>query len=226
MEGMAVPSSSDQNSGALTRSDQAATRVSLLLRLTQGPGIDEPAWQEFVRHYEPLLHGWCRRWALQEADAQDVTQQVLLQLARKLAHFKYDPALSFRAWLRTLAHHAWRDFVEAQRRPGRGSGNSEVLEFLASVEARDDFCATLEQQADREVLALAMDRVQLRVEPGTWLAFSLTALEGIPPVEVARRLGKRVATVYVARSKVQKLLHEETQRLLDVPGGASAAGVP
>ena len=60
-----------------------STRTSLLLRLRQAPP-DQEAWAEFVDRYGPQIHGWCRRWGLQEADAQDVTQTVLLRLASKL----------------------------------------------------------------------------------------------------------------------------------------------
>ena len=53
-------------------------------------------------YYAPAIYRWCVRRGLQDTDAQDVTQQVLLQLATKLPAFTYDPARSFRAWLRTL----------------------------------------------------------------------------------------------------------------------------
>ena len=59
------------------------TRTSLLLRLRQAPP-DQDAWAEFVDRYGRQIHAWCRRWGLQEADAQDVTQTVLLRLASKL----------------------------------------------------------------------------------------------------------------------------------------------
>ena len=81
------------------------TRASLLLRLRQAPP-DQEAWAEFVDRYGPQILAWCRRWGLQETDAQDVTQTVLLQLASKLRTFTYDPAQRFRGWLKTLTHHA------------------------------------------------------------------------------------------------------------------------
>jgi RNA polymerase sigma-70 factor (ECF subfamily) len=191
-----------------------ATRVTLLARLARPGPLDEGAWHEFVELYGPLLYKWCRRWQLQDADARDVTQQVLLKLARKLAEFRYNPALSFRAWLRTLTHHAWRDLVTSQRRPGRGTGDSRVRDLLATVEAREDFVRRMEQAEDRELLDLAIARVKERVEPATWEAFALTAFEGVPAAVAAERLQKRVATVYVARSKVQRMLQEEMQVLL------------
>jgi RNA polymerase sigma-70 factor (ECF subfamily) len=130
-----------------------------------------------------------------------------------MADFVYDPSRSFRAWLRTLAHHAWQDFVEAQQRAPPGSGDSGVRSVLEGVEARDDLLRHLEEEFDLELLEEAMAVVCRRVEQGTWEAFRLTALEGVPAAEVARRLNKRIATVYVARSKVQRMLQEEVERL-------------
>src|SRR5262245_4921659 len=191
---------------------QTSTRVSLLLRLA-GPGpVDQAAWHEFVEHYGPMIYKWCRRWSLQEADARDVTQQVLLKLARKMTTFTYDACGSFRAWLRTLTHHAWRDFVGDRQRPGQGSGGTEVLARLGTVEAREDLLRRLEEEFDLEVLEEAVGRVRQRVEPATWEAFRLTAVESVPAVEVARLLNKKVATVYVARSKVQRMLQEGGNR--------------
>jgi RNA polymerase sigma-70 factor (ECF subfamily) len=192
---------------------QTQTRISLLARLAQPGPVDQTAWREFVEHYGPMIFKWCRRWNLQEADARDVTQQVLLKLALKMNTFTYDADRSFRAWLRTLTHHAWRDFVSDQQRPGKGSGDAGVLASLTTVEAREDLLRRLEEEFDLEVLEEAISRVRQRVEPSTWEAFRLTAVEAVPAVEVARRLNKKVATIYVARSKVQRMLQEEVQQL-------------
>ena len=48
-----------------------------------------------------------------------------------------------------------------------------------------------------------------RVEPATWDAFRMTAVDGLPAAQVARTLGKQVATVYVARQNVQRMLQAE-----------------
>jgi RNA polymerase sigma-70 factor (ECF subfamily) len=188
------------------------TSPSLLGRLGRLP-TDQAAWADFARRYGRQIYGWCRRWQLQEADAQDVTQEVLLKLARKMATFAYDPARSFRAWLKTVTHHAWRDFVEGRRRVvGCGAGD-EVLEVLQTVEARDRLADHLDGEYTRELLDEAMARVRLRVRPHTWEAFRLLAFEGLSGAEAAGRLGMKVATVFVARSKVQKMVQEEVRRL-------------
>jgi RNA polymerase sigma-70 factor (ECF subfamily) len=184
------------------------TRVSLLARLRQAPN-DQSAWSEFVDRYGPKIYAWCRRWGLQEADARDVTQMVLVQLAAKLRGFVYDPAKSFRAWLKTLTRHAWSDFLADRRRAGAGSGDSQVVELLQTVQAGDDLETRLSEAFDLELLALATARVRERVEPRTWQAFQLTAVEGLSGAEAAHRLGMQVAAVFKAKSNVQKRLQEE-----------------
>jgi RNA polymerase sigma-70 factor (ECF subfamily) len=188
------------------------TRITLLGRLRRDP-MNQEAWGEFVEHYGAKIYGWCLKWDLQEADAQDVTQNVLVKLAQKMREFTYDPSRSFRAWLRTLAQHACSDFRESRRRPGLGSGDSGVGRILDSLEARQDLLRHLEQEFDRELLDEAMRRVRLRVAPQTWRAFELTALEGLAGAEAAARIPMQVAQVFVAKRRVQNMLREEVARL-------------
>jgi RNA polymerase sigma-70 factor (ECF subfamily) len=189
----------------------ASTSTSLLARLRQ-PTPDQGAWAEFVRRHGQQIYRWCRGWGLQEADAEDVTQAVLVKLADKLRTFCYDRSRSFRAYLKTLTHYAWCDFLEGRKRNCPGSGDSDVLQALQTVEARDDLIGRLDREFDRELLEEATERVRQRIEPHTWEAFRLTALEGLSGAEAAAQLGLKVATVFKAKSKVQKMLQEEISR--------------
>jgi RNA polymerase sigma-70 factor (ECF subfamily) len=190
----------------------ASTSVTLLGRLRSNPN-DRQAWSDFVQRYGRIIYGWCRHWGLQEADAEDVTQNVLLRLAEKMPLFVYDPARSFRAWLKTLTHHAWSDFVGSRQRRALGSGDTQMLEVLQTIEARNDLEKQLDEAFDRELLEEAMARVQQRVAPQTWEAFRLTALEGLSGAEAAARIPMQVAQVFVARRRVQKMLQEEVSKL-------------
>jgi RNA polymerase sigma-70 factor (ECF subfamily) len=188
------------------------TRVTLLARLRQDP-TDQAAWDVFVDHYGRHIYRWCRQWKLQDADAEDVTQDILMRLAQKMRVFTYDPSRSFRGWLKTLAHHAWRDFVDGARRPQAAAGDRQVWELIQTLEAREDLIGKLQEAFDHELLEVAKLRVRLRVAPHTWEAFRLVALEGLPVAKAAVAVGMQVAMVYVAKSKVQKMLREEIQKL-------------
>jgi RNA polymerase sigma factor (sigma-70 family) len=188
------------------------TSPTLLGRLRLSP-TDEAAWAEFVDRYGGAIYGWCRRWKLQDADARDVTQAVLVRLAVKMRTFTYDRSLSFRGWLRTLTQHAWSDFVAGRRNAHLETGGGAILGRLESIQARDDLLARLEEEFDQELLTKASARVRARVEPRTWEAFRLTAIELLPGAEAAGRLGMKVTAVFQARSKVQKMLRDEIREL-------------
>ena len=188
-----------------------STRATLLTQLRQEP-FDQAGWDEFVEHYGRHIYRWCRNWKLQDADAEDVTQTILVKLTQKLGAFSYDPSRSFRGWLKTVAHHTWRDFVDS-RSDRAVSGDSRIRELMLTLEAREDLIRGLEEAFDHELLEAAKVRVRLRVAPHTWEAFRLVALEGLPVAEVAATVHMQVAMVYVAKSKVQKMLQEEIQKL-------------
>jgi RNA polymerase sigma-70 factor (ECF subfamily) len=193
-------------------SSSTATSPTLLGRLRSLPN-DQAAWHEFVDRYGPRVFAWCRHWNLSAEDAEDVTQNVLLRLAKQLRTFVYDPSASFRGWLRTLTQHALADFLAHGRKPDRASGSDEVWDVLNTVEARTTLVERLEVEFDQEVFAEATARVQLRVQPHNWQAFQLTTQEGLSGAEVAERLELNVTAVFKAKSRVIELLQQEIQRL-------------
>jgi RNA polymerase sigma-70 factor (ECF subfamily) len=196
----------------MVESTGRSTRVSILIALRNDPR-DPSAWSVFVDRYGPQIHAWCLRWKLQEADAQDVTQMVLVRLVRHLPEFAYDPSRSFRGWLRTLTAHSWSDFIRDQVRGVRGAADTVVFDMLNTLEARVDLVRHMEETYDQELLELAKAEVQERVEPHTWEVFRLTAIDGVAIADVAARLGMRVATVYRARHVVQTMLRETVAAL-------------
>ncbi len=111
---------------------QMSTRISLLIRLRQEP-VDEGAWDEFVRRYGGLILAWCQQWGLQAADADDVSQNVLLKLADHLRSFMYDPSRRFRGFLRTMAYNACKDYLDSRRRVVAASSDPGVHAVLGSV---------------------------------------------------------------------------------------------
>src|SRR5262249_37322593 len=100
-----------------------------------------------------------------------------------------------------------------RRRVPVGAGDPSTSDRMLTLEAREDLVQRLDKAFDFELLELAKERVRLRVAPHTWDAFRLTALEGVSVNEVAATVSLQVAMVYVAKSKVQKMLQEEIGKL-------------
>jgi RNA polymerase sigma factor (sigma-70 family) len=184
------------------------TSLSLLETLRLSPKNAE-AWERFVWRYRPMIYGWCREWGLQGADAEDVTQDVLAKLTEKLGQFRYDPSRCFRAWLKTITQHAWSDAIAGRY---RGS-DARIVERLESLEARADLRRRFEETFDRELMEMAIAKIQTRVTTSTWEAFRLTALDGLSGAEAAHQLNSSVASIFVSKHRVQKLLKEEIRRL-------------
>ncbi len=187
------------------------TSSTLLGRLRNS--ADSAAWAEFVDRYGPKIYGWCLKWRLQEADAQDVTQEVLIRLVQVLQSYRYNREKSFRGWLYRVTHNLLCDMAKERKRAGRGVGGGGMDAALADIEAREDLVRHLEEEFDQELYQLAMQRVQLRVKPSTWRAFSLLAIECLDPKEVAQKLKMKYGTVIVNHGRVKRLLQEEIAKL-------------
>lgn len=188
--------------------DPPSTRVTLLARLATGN--DAEAWKIFVDLYAPLVYNFCRSRGLQDADAQDVTQQVLTSVHRFIERFNYDPARGrFRDWLGVVTLHAIR---RHQRRRGRaqarGGGELSAIELANSAVDPgwiDEFNDYLFHKA--------VERIRPEVESEVWRAFEWTWLENMPPREAAARLGRPVGWVYKARYRVVQRLRKELEFL-------------
>jgi RNA polymerase sigma-70 factor (ECF subfamily) len=185
------------------------TPVSLLEQLRQP--ADEAAWRRFVHLYTPLLYSWARRVNLQDQDASDLVQDVLIVLVRKLPEFQYDKRKKFRAWLRTVLLNKWRD---SRKKSALRAKRAEEAGFpeLADPYQTDG----LEEAEYRQYLASrALRLMQAEFETSTWKAFWEYLVEGRPAAEVARRLGITVNAVYLAKCRVLRRLREELAGLLD-----------
>ena len=147
---------------------------------------------------------------VQPSDADDVAQQVLFKLLTAMKTYRRDSTGSFRGWLKTVTRNAWIDFV---RRPRICQVPDWIASIADSFDALDDLEHRMEQAFDRELLELAMRRVQPRVKASVWEAFRLTSMENLSGVEASRRMGIPVSTIFVARHRVMKLLEEEVRGL-------------
>src|SRR5258708_37840493 len=131
-----------------------------LLRRLRDPA-DREAWATFAENYGRRIYTWCRRWQMQEADAEDLTQGLLVKIPVKMRSFHYDPkAGSFRAWLKTVVRHALSDFVRSQQKLGKTS-----YAPLESIEAEQDLMKELDDRFERELLDEPMPPTALPSSP-------------------------------------------------------------
>jgi RNA polymerase sigma-70 factor (ECF subfamily) len=191
-----------------------ATRASLLVRIRDAG--DAAAWGEFVEIYAPLVYGFARRRGLQDADAADVTQDVLRAVSGAVGRLRYDPRRgSFRSWLFTVARSKLNDFHAERRRHPLGGGDSAIQARLEEQPACDEEAAEWDREYETRLLLWAADRVRGQFQDATWRAFWQTAVEGKKPADVAESLGLSVGAVYIAKSRVVARLRDEIEQLPD-----------
>lgn len=183
------------------------TRPSLLVRIRDAG--DAEAWSQFVRLYAPLIYRFARCKHLQDADAADLTQEVLRSVSGGAGGLNYDPQRgSFRSWLFTLAHRRLCDFARARKTGTIGSGQSEVQALLQDQPAPTDE-SLWDQEYERHLFHAAAEAVKPGFHDSTWQAFWQTAVEGKNGKDVARELGLTVAAVYLAKSRVMARLKQQ-----------------
>jgi RNA polymerase sigma factor (sigma-70 family) len=187
-------------------SDYPETRASLIVRLQAD--ADQAAWTEFVEIYRPVIFRLARRRGLQDADADDLAQQVLADVARAVRRWRPDAGRGrFRAWLSRIARNRIINAL-TRRAPDRAAGGPD--DALAGRTARDALSSELlRMEYRREVLQWAARQIRGEFRPDTWQAFWQTAVEGRPLAAVAAELGKGMGALYTARGRVMQRLREK-----------------
>ena len=187
------------------------TRASLLVRIQEA--TDHEAWCCFVNAYGPVVYQYARRQGLQDADAADVTQDVLQRLAQAMSEAKFDKSRgSFRGWLFTIARNRVRSWQTAAGHNAKGTGDTNFQQFLEQFPASQEESQAWDIEYERHLLFEAARQVRSSFTPTTWDAFWQTAVEGKNVKEVAQALGISVGAVYVAKSRVLARIRAELER--------------
>ena len=193
------------------------TRESLIVQVKDPSNRD--AWNQFVDIYRPVIHRIAVARGLQDADAQDLTQQVLMAVAASIGRWeKTGESTRFRHWLRRVARNAIINAV-SRRPPDQATGTSSIQDLLEECPERQsetDSLIALEYR--RELYMRAAAFVRTDVDAETWRAFEMTVLEGSSNAAAAQKLEKSIGTIYASRSRVMKRLRaavteiEESQK--------------
>ena len=196
------------------------TRASLLERLKDLG--DQTSWNEFYQTYRELIYSVARKAGLNETEADEVVQDTVISVAKKMPGFRYDPAKdSFKGWLLTVTRWWILDRLQKQK------ANQSLLTLPATQE-EGTRTATVERVADpagfdlagiwneeweKNLLRAALARIKRQVHPQHYAIYHLHVILGKPAREVAQALGVNAAQVYLAKHRVGRLLKKEIRRL-------------
>ncbi len=182
------------------------TSVSWLGRLAASPTAAD--WQRLVDAYGPLLAAWAGRAGVPAADRDDLVQEVLVVVVRRVGEFEHRGPGAFRAWLRCIVANHVRALFRARR----------VAAWVDLDQlGRDD--TTLARAWDREhdeyLAARAVRLVQGDFAPATWLAFHRQVVGGRSAGEAAAEAGLSLNAAILAKSRVLKRLQAELCGLVE-----------
>ncbi len=173
------------------------TRISLIQRLHDGR--DTAAWIEFCAIYERAIHRIALKYGLQDADAREVSQEVLLTISRRIQAFDVEGKGRFRAWLSAVARNATIDLLRKNRRFSTAVG--ELPLSLEQIACEQDESQLFDLETRKEQFRWAAEQVRQSVAETTWRAFWETAVKGHAGEAVAEQLGLSLGAVYVARCR-------------------------
>lgn len=183
------------------------TRRSLLRRVRDLD--DHDAWDQFYELYAPLLYRFARR-QLSAADAEEVRDQCLELLARKMPEFRYDPAAGrFKGWLYKVARSK---IVDLHRRGRDWTAKSEELQAL--VDDSPTPIQVWEEQWRQEHLKYCLERARSFVPERSFVAFNMLMDDKSVP-EVCAALSMNSNQVYKAKMAVL----QRVRRILKTVGG-------
>jgi RNA polymerase sigma-70 factor (ECF subfamily) len=177
------------------------TRYSLLARLADAD--DGAAWRSFETIYQPAIYRYARSRSLQEADALEVVQEVMLAVHRAMDGWRPSNRVgSFRAWLAEAARRITLQVLRQRDKRDRGAGGDARHGALAEVAAPSATAVTEVEDEQRWLFFCAAASVEQEVQPTTWRAFWLAAVDGLSAAAVARELDMTVGNVYSAKCRV------------------------
>ena len=167
------------------------------------------AWAEFLGIYQPVVYRMARRRGLQDADAQDVVQQVFASIARSIDTWTGGADRPpFRAWLTTVARNAITNALT--RRPrDRAAGSTSVVQRLNEVPVPEETISEIIREAQREIVHWAAKQIRPEFTEQTWNIFWKTSIDGVAIEDVAALTGRSVGAIYVARHRVLTRLKEK-----------------
>jgi RNA polymerase sigma-70 factor (ECF subfamily) len=196
-----------------------ATRRSLLSRLKESNA--QESWREFFDTYWRLIYTTAFNAGLTDSEAQEVVQETVLTVVRKIKTFRYDPSVgSFKGWLLTTVR--WRigdQFRKRQqqidssgaRRATEASGTA-TLERIADPGAIN-LDAVWEEEWQRTLFAAALSRVKRQANARHYQMFDLHAVKHWSVDKVAQTLGVSAGQVRLAKHRITALMRREVARL-------------
>lgn len=194
----------------MSLTDPPKTRVSLILRLQNRD--DGVAWSEFLEIYQPVIFRTARRKGLQDADAFDLTQEVLSRVANAVSTWNPDPQKgTFRAWLGTITRNMVVEFFRKNQKLPQ-TGDQSAIQHLLNQQSVGPDSNIFDLEYEKAVFQWAAEKIRTRFDDRSWDAFWQTAVLNRAVRDVALELEMTAGAIYIARCRILKCLREAVSK--------------
>ncbi len=196
---------------ASSGANEPASLTSLLSDLARDHK-DPNAWRLLYGSYWEMIRGICKRHGLQDADADDVAQEILQKIHGSASKFSR-AAGDARAWLRTIALNTLRDWWKSPKNRNRAAGDERAQAMFENL--ADETASSLEPGFTRDVIVNeAIRRARERVGEQTWKIYIERYVRERPTREVADELNiSDPDVIYQARSRLYQMIREEYESI-------------
>ncbi len=190
----------------------STTRPTLLSRVRDSG--DARAWEEFYAIYAPILFRFSRSQGLPSDEAEEVRDQCLEVLARKIPSFDYDRQKgAFKSWLFRIARGKVIDQLRRRREE-----RADTQELLALADPRPTPEEEWERNWHDEHLKYALEQARLEVSERSYRAFSLLLVHDQTVPQVCEALEMNPNQVYKSKMRVLDRVRQVLKRLEENKG--------
>ena len=199
--------------------DSLLTRRTLLSRLRNLD--DQESWRTFFDLYWRLLYNVARRSGLDDSGAQEIVQDTVIAVARKMPEFRYDPARgTFRQWLlritrRRIVDHLRRVYREPPKAELAPESLDEAEEHAEAITDQNAGAieAAWNEEWEKSTFEAALARVRAEINPRHFQVFDYCVLKEWPASKVAATLGLNAAQVYLAKHRAAQAMKRAVRRI-------------
>lgn len=170
------------------------------------------AWDEFVEYYGSFVRMVISKMQVASADAEDVSQDVLIAIWKNLSNFEPDQKRAkFRTWLSTIIRHQVFNSKKAQRR------YQSKIDHLKSQDpqpiSESELEAIIERDWKQNLTQKALKNCEQHFNGAAMEVFK-RSLAGQDNKNIAKELNLAESSVRTLKGRVQQAMIKEVSHLI------------
>ncbi len=195
----------------IARQELIPTRWTLIQRLKRWD--DQESWREFFDTYWRLIYATALKSGLPAVEAQEVVQETVISVSRKIADFKAAPESgSFKGWLLQMTRWRIADQVRKRQPHEFNVDGADSSRTSTTLRIPDPAGLELERVWDEEwqtnLINAALERLQGQISAKHYQIFYLYVIRGVEVDKVATATGVKPNDVYLVKHRLTPMFEK------------------